>query len=78
MSTILMMIDGLRPDAIDAGGCSNLQAFRSRSSYTMQRTVRHAQRDAALPHVDLPQRAAQPSRRDHQRLDADGASHCPA
>ncbi len=47
MTTILTMIDGMRPDAIDAAGCSNLQALRSRSSYTMQAR-------SVMPSVTLP------------------------
>ena len=47
MTTILTLIDGMRPDAIDAAECTNLQAFRSRSSYTMQA-------QSVMPSVTLP------------------------
>jgi hypothetical protein len=47
MTTILMMIDGMRPDAIDAAGCSNLQALRGRSSHTTRA-------QSVMPSVTLP------------------------
>jgi len=47
MTTILLLIDGLRPDAIDAAECQNLQGFRNRSSYTMKAR-------SVMPSVTLP------------------------
>lgn len=44
---ILIMIDGLRPDAIDAANCPNLQAFRQRSAHTMRA-------QSVMPSITLP------------------------
>lgn len=44
---LLIMIDGMRPDAIDAASCPNLQAFRNRSAYTMTA-------QSVMPSITLP------------------------
>ena len=47
MPAILLMIDGVRPDAIAAAGCPNLTALQTRSAYTF--TAR-----SVMPSVTLP------------------------
>ncbi len=45
--TVLLMVDGTRPDAIEAAGCVNLPALRQRSAYT------HAAQ-SVMPSITLP------------------------
>lgn len=48
MSTVvLLMIDGTRPDAIAAAGCTYLEALRARSAYTLNAT-------SVMPSITLP------------------------
>ena len=44
---VFVMIDGMRPDAIDAAKCVNLQAFMRRGSSTMRA-------QSVMPSVTLP------------------------
>jgi predicted AlkP superfamily pyrophosphatase or phosphodiesterase len=46
-TAVLLMIDGTRPDAIQAAGCPNLTALQAASSYTLQAR-------AVMPSVTLP------------------------
>ncbi len=46
-SVVLLMIDGLRPDALEATACPHLQAFRRRAAWTL-----HAQ--SVTPSVTIP------------------------
>ncbi len=47
MSTILLMLDGVRPEAIAAAGCPNLTALQARSAYTLNAR-------SVMPSVTLP------------------------
>ncbi len=47
MPAILLMLDGVRPDAIAAAGCPNLTALQARSAYTF--TAR-----SVMPSITLP------------------------
>lgn len=47
MPAILLMLDGVRPDAIAAAGCPNLTALQARSAYTL--TAR-----SVMPSITLP------------------------
>lgn len=47
MPAILLMIDGVRPDAIAAAGCPNLMALQARSAYTLTAT-------SVMPSITLP------------------------
>lgn len=72
------MIDGLRPDAIATAGCSYLQALCARGTWTLSARSVLPLHHAALPHVDLSQRPADPPRHHQQRLPAAGTAGCPA
>lgn len=63
---IFVMIDGLRPDAIDVADCPTLRDLRLVWGVDVGRTLRHALHYPTLPHVYLSQRPAQPARRHHQ------------
>jgi predicted AlkP superfamily pyrophosphatase or phosphodiesterase len=47
MSVVLILIDGLRPDAIAAAGCSRLAALRDRGAATMRAS-------SVMPSITLP------------------------
>ncbi|MBX3000293.1 MAG: alkaline phosphatase family protein [Caldilineaceae bacterium] len=48
MSTVvLLMIDGTRPDAIAAAGCTHLESLRARSAYTLSAS-------SVMPSITLP------------------------
>jgi predicted AlkP superfamily pyrophosphatase or phosphodiesterase len=47
MTVVLVLIDGLRPDAIDAADCPRLAALRDRSASTMRAT-------SVMPSITLP------------------------
>jgi len=47
MPAILLMLDGVRPDAIAAAGCPNLTALQARSAYTLSAR-------SVMPSITLP------------------------
>lgn len=47
MTVVFIMIDGLRPDALEAASCPNLRAFRERSAFSMAAT-------SVMPSITLP------------------------